>query len=385
MHRLDPYPRPWHVLISGGLAVGGPQTHVTLLCRVLREAGADVTIAAASTNWPRQAIAELEAMGVRVVVSPFGYGSLRALGKAWAFIAWPILLRRDYDVVYCVGEGRMHLWAARFARPQAWKIYHEIVQAPGADSATVQMARQMDAIIANSRTVAEGMERTMGHLPIRTIPFFTVQPEVELPQRKENGPELRVAFLGRLAPHKRPLELIEAWPRLTTTMGPARLDLYGGDYDNEGRRLQERIDALGLRDVAKLHGAYSAEDMMSIFANTDIVVLPSKYEGLPLVLVEAMHRGVPVVATSAGGTAELGDDNPDVIISEGIGWENFETSLIEMARRVRAGEIDGPRLQRWTETRYGFAPVAAAWREALLQPDLYFAEQPIRANAAAVV
>ena len=39
------------ILISGGLVVGGPQTHVTILCGILKSNGADVTIAAAATNW----------------------------------------------------------------------------------------------------------------------------------------------------------------------------------------------------------------------------------------------------------------------------------------------------------------------------------------------
>jgi glycosyltransferase involved in cell wall biosynthesis len=194
-----------------------------------------------------------------------------------------------------------------------------------------------------------------------------------------------VAFLGRLAPHKRPLALIEAWPKLSAAIGPAHLDLYGGDYDGEGRRLQGRIDSLGLQATVKLHGAYSTEDLASIFETTDIVVLPSQYEGLPLVLVEAMHRGVPVVSTSAGGSAELGEENPDVIVTEGISWGPFEEGLKEMARRVRAGEIDSRRLQQWTEARYGFEPVAAAWREALLQPDRFFAGQPTSATNAANV
>jgi hypothetical protein len=102
------------ILISGGLAAGGSQTHVTLLCRVLRQAGAELTVAAASTNWPDEAISNLKNLGVRVVVSPFGFGPFKILGKALALVLWPFLLRRDYDVLYCIGEGKMHLWTSRF-------------------------------------------------------------------------------------------------------------------------------------------------------------------------------------------------------------------------------------------------------------------------------
>jgi len=364
------------ILISGGLAVGGPQTHVTLLCRVLRDAGAEVTIASASTNWPREALADLKAMGVRVITSPFGFGIFRFLGKVTAVLAWPLLLRRDYDVLYCIGEGKMHLWAGRFVRARAWKIYHEIVECPARGSVAAEVAAKMDAVIANSRTVGEKITRLLDGMPVRTIPFLTASEPLDPPAPRAPSSTLRIAFLGRLVPHKRPAELIDAWPGwiARAPIGPARLDFYGGDFDNERHRLEQKISDLSLENSVRIHGAYATRDLPQIFANTDLVVLPSTYEGLPLVLVEAMQRGIPVVATSAGGTSELGDDNPDVLITRGTGWDNFAAGLEQMAARIRAGEIDPARLHEWTESRYGFETVAQAWREALLAPRDFFAK-----------
>ncbi|HEV3271716.1 MAG TPA: glycosyltransferase family 4 protein [Candidatus Methylacidiphilales bacterium] len=374
------------ILISGGLAVGGAQTHVTLLCRVLRRAGAEVTVAAASTNWPDEAIAALKALGARVIVSPFGFGAFRVLGKVWAFLLWPFLLRRDYDVVYCVGEGRMHLWAGRFAGTEGWKIYHEIVECPAQGSVAAEVAARMDAVVANSRRVGREMAGMLPHIPVRALPFLTSDGPMRPPARQTRVPErtLRIAFLGRMVPHKRPDRLIEAWPawNARAPIGPARLDLHGGDYDKEGDRLRARIADLGLEESVCLHGAYTTGDLGKIFDAADMVVLPSLYEGLPLVLVEAMQRGIPVVATSAGGTAELGEENPDVIITAGTDWEKFEAGVVEMARRVRAGDIDGGRLQDWTESRYGFNRVAEIWRRALLTPELFFAKkEPLMTEA----
>jgi glycosyltransferase involved in cell wall biosynthesis len=368
--------KPTRILISGGLAVGGPQTHVTLLCRVLRQAGAEVTVASASTNWPDEAMAGLKASGVRVVVSPFGFGPLRVLGKAWAFLSWPLLLRRDYDVLYCIGEGKMHLWTSRFMAAHGWKIYHEIVECPLPGSSAAQVMATMDAIVANSRGVSQKLSELSNSIPIRTIPFLTSSAPRVPPEKR--GPvsdqKLRIAFLGRLVPHKRPRELIEAWAawNVQKPIGPAQLDIYGGDYDNEGSQLRKRIVELGLAKNVRVHGAYTISDLPRIFDATDLVVLPSLYEGLPLVLVEAMQRGIPVVATSAGGTAELGDDNPDVVITEGTDWNDFEAGLKAMAGRLRAGQIDGVRLHAWTESRYGFNRVAEAWRSTLLTPETFF-------------
>ena len=305
--------KPQRILISGGLATGGIQTHVTLLCRVLLEAGAEVTVAAASTNWPDEAIAELKALGVRIVVSPFGFGAFGFMGKLAAFLSWPLLLRRDYDVLYCVGEGKIHLWASRFVGKHGWKIYHEIVECPRRGSIAEQVAARMDAIVANSRSVGQRIDELLGDIPVRTISFLTSNAPINPPIRRVLQRMLRIAFLGRLVPHKRPERLIEAWAdwAARAPIGPARLDLYGGGLGDEENRLRGRIAELGLQDNVRLHGSYSTRDLPGIFDETDIVVLPSLYEGLPLVLVEAMQRGIPVVATSAGGTAELGEDNPE--------------------------------------------------------------------------
>jgi len=367
------------ILISGGLTVGGPQTHVTLLCRVLREAGAEVTLAAASTNWPREAIADLKQLGIEVIVSPFGFGAYRVLGKIYSLLLWPLLLRRDYDVLYCIGEGRMHLWASRFVAPRACKIYHEIVECPLPHSTAAQVAAKMDAIIATSRAVAEKLAVLFDGIPVRTVPSLTADAPIESPAPRPPVQTLRIAFLGRLAPHKRPGELIEAWPEWNSRppIAPARLDFYGGDFDHEGDRLHARIAELGLQDSIHLHGAYTTRDLPRIFAATDLVVLPSRYEGLPIVLVEAMQRGIPIVSTSAGGIAELAEGNPDVIITEGTDWAPFAAGVEAMAARIRSGEIDRTRLHEWTESRYGFAPAAQAWREALLNPDRFFAKNSL--------
>jgi glycosyltransferase involved in cell wall biosynthesis len=274
----------------------------------------------------------------------------------------------------------MHLWASRFVGKRGWKIYHEIVECPRRGSVAAQVAATMDAIIANSRSVGLQIDELLGDIPVRTIPFLTSSAPMSAPARRApvSGRELRVAFLGRLAPHKRPDRLIEAWPAWQTRapIGPARLDLYGGDYDNEGDRLRKRIVELGLQESVCLRGAYTTADLPKIFEATDLVVLPSLYEGLPLVLVEAMLRGIPVVATAVGGTAELGEGNPDVIITEGSDWSAFEAGVENMAQRLRAGQIDGVRLHRWTESRYGFKSVAETWRNALLAPETFFAEKP---------
>jgi glycosyltransferase involved in cell wall biosynthesis len=120
-----------------------------------------------------------------------------------------------------------------------------------------------------------------------------------------------------------------------------------------------------------LHGAYEHSQLPEILGNLDLVVLPSEWEGLPLVLVEAMQHGVPFVATAAGGTAEFGINNPDVRVTP-IEWDSFVEGFVEFACGLRAGAVDGLRLHHWAESRYGYDAVSPQWLKALTEPRAFF-------------
>lgn len=362
-----------HILISGGLAVGGPQTQVTLLCKALLAAGAQVTIAAAATNMKPLEVEALRKLGVRVLVPKFGFGRLKWLGTLQCLLTWPFLLRQRFDTLYCIGHGKMHLFCLRFVRPGGKTIYHEIVECPKPGSMGAKVAERMSRLVGNSRVVSSGLRALFPGTPVTTIPFLTSEASVPPPTRPPTDPTqtIRIAFLGRMVSHKRPDKLIEQWGkfRQLPSFHPARLDLYGGDYGNGMiEKLREMVTRLGLESEIKVHGRYPLEALPDIFAHTDLVVLPSEYEGLPLVLVEAMQQGIPIVATSAGGCEELGDSNPDAIITPGTDWETFVVGLANMMQRLRNGEIDPIRLHAWTEKRYGFEPVSKAWVEVLSKP-----------------
>lgn len=358
------------ILISGSLAGGGVQTHVSLLCRLLCGHGAQVTACGTGTEWSDEALRDLRQLGVRVHVPRWG--------RLQALATWPVLLRREYDLMYCIGQGRMHGWLKqRVLRRGGTAIYHEILDCPRAGSLAEREMRCMDAIIANSSRVGSDMQARWPGLPVRVVPFLTAPASVAAPQPRPpvGSKPLRVVYLGRLSIHKRPQLLIRHWPTLIShpPLAPARLDLYGDDVRSETLpALRSEVRAMGLADAITLHGAYRHSDLPGILAKADVVVLPSEWEGLPLVLVEAMQHGVPVVATDVGGTAELGVDNPDVLITE-PDWEAFVAGLQNMAARLRSGTVDAVRLHRWTESRYGHAGVSARWLQALLKTDTFFA------------
>jgi glycosyltransferase involved in cell wall biosynthesis len=365
------------ILVSGAkLGLGGVRTHLFLLCRLVLSHGSDLVVFAAGSNWDHRLVAELAALGARFVLPPRLLWRAPRLGSLYAVLTWPLAVPRRADCLYCIGPGRSHA-LLHWLRPRGTlSVYHEIVFPFRRHSPEGRCAERLDLTVANSRKVAELMRSHWPDKPIRVIAFLTTDRPVPPPRRnpRPGSATLRVVYLGRLVAQKRPDQLVRRWEVLSAApaLAPARLDVYG--YDPTGRMLPELrsfVASANLSETVQLHGGYELSDLPHILNTADILVLPSLWEGLPLVLVEAMLHGVPIVATAAGGTEELGAHNPDAIITS-TDWADFEAGLLSMAGKVRAGAIDPVRLHGWAQDRYGYAVVSRRWLQCLRQPREFF-------------
>jgi glycosyltransferase involved in cell wall biosynthesis len=301
----------------------------------------------------------------------------RKASALYSRFRWPSLIPGPAQSLYCISAGRSQLLLHRLKPSGAVSVNHEIVEPPGMKSPAGRCAGTLDVTVANSRKVAEQMKACWPKKPIRAIPFLTSNASMPRPlHRRQVGPRdlLRVVYLGRLVEQKRPDCLVKRWPVLSALpeLAPARLDVHG--YDPTGKMLKE-LKAFtahsGCCDKIAVHGEYSLSQLPEILENADLVVLPSLWEGLPLVLVEAMLRGVPFVATAAGGTEELGDSNPNVLVTS-TNWEEFENGILQMAGRIRSGQIDPLELHHFAEARYGYDAVSRQWLDCLLAPRTFF-------------
>ncbi|MBF0614949.1 MAG: TIGR03088 family PEP-CTERM/XrtA system glycosyltransferase [Magnetococcales bacterium] len=112
-----------------------------------------------------------------------------------------------------------------------------------------------------------------------------------------------IGFVGRLWPIKDPMNLVRAFHRLRQMAPdiPVRL-LFVGDGP-ERATLELLIEQWHLHESIRMVGWQT--DVAHHLRQLDLFVLPSKAEGTPLTLLEAMAMGVPVVATRVGGVADL--------------------------------------------------------------------------------
>ena len=103
-------------------------------------------------------------------------------------------------------------------------------------------------------------------------------------------------------PLKGLLPLIEAVAKVRTER-PAELVVVG--QPREGSAVPAAIERLGLEDAVRLEGAVDDRRMIELYAQAEVAVVPSLYEGFSLPAIEAMACGVPLVATTGGALPEV--------------------------------------------------------------------------------
>lgn len=137
-------------------------------------------------------------------------------------------------------------------------------------------------------------------------------------------PVHRLLFVGRLTPQKAPLDLLTAFQLMPKELQKQATLTYVGD----GRlrsALESAIAHTGLGDRVTCVG--QVENVTDYMADSTMLVLPSKWEGVPNVVLEAMANALPVVATDVDGTSE-------VITNDQTGWLVPQESPQALAARI---------------------------------------------------
>lgn len=219
-------------------------------------------------------------------------------------------------------RGPPRLVYASIGEPEYWlrDRRHSLVQ--GA------LHRQADLILAVSETTRHQLIDLFGLPAGRIQTAHTGVPEsfLEVPNGTD-GDELRLVFLGNLSLEKGPLAAIDAIARLSKHTA-VRLRFVGtGPLLSDLKRA-----AAGLGVSASLEFVGSVEDVRPHLGWADALLLTSKTEGLPGVVLEAAAAGIPSVAFDVGGTQETIITGETGIVVSASDPGALDAALLALAR-----------------------------------------------------
>lgn len=317
---IDQNPGISILLLGTQMAVGGAQKVLLDQARWFHERGHIVTAAFFydKENFHRKWQDASDFPIVNLNASQIGGSTLRntvsLLKGMWEL--WKLMRREKFDAIETFTHdsnilGLPLAWMARIpvriathhgiiegfprwrAGIHAWMVNHDFAQRIVVVSEKTRQISLEEGIKAERIVV---IQNGAGPVPIEGVNRSEV--------RKEAGvgdDDIFLLSVGRLVYQKAHEYLVAAMPVVLKEFPNVKVGICGdGVLFNE---LERQIRSLGLCDSVKLLGKF--DSVARFLASADVFVLPSRWEGLPIAMLEAMSAGLPVVATKVEGVEEV--------------------------------------------------------------------------------
>ena len=337
------------------LNMGGPALHVAYLTAGLRERGYDTTLVAGTLARGEDSMAFVaDGLAVDVATIPELGREISPLRDLLATVRLALLIRRERPQILHTHTakagtvGRVAaLLAGRAGPPIVVHTFHGHVLRGYFGPLRSRFFRALERILARHTTVLVAVSPQVRDdlVRLRVAPpekFAVVRLGIELDERVASGdgrsetrrylgiPDGRfaVGWVGRMTAVKRGDDVLEGFRLLRERGVEATLCLVGDGPDRP--HLERRAHELGIiRDTLFL--GYQ-EDVGSLYAAFDALVLPSGNEGTPVSVIEALAAGRPVVATKVGGVPDVVRDGEDGFLVRPGATDELADRLTRLAR-----------------------------------------------------
>jgi glycosyltransferase involved in cell wall biosynthesis len=179
-----------------------------------------------------------------------------------------------------------------------------------------------------------------------------------------DGDAVRILYLGVLKPLKGVPELVQALTRLKERSGWTAVLAGSGDVAS----LVTDLTAAGIAYRVSVPGWLAPLEIDALLASSDILVLPSFVENLPMSVIEAMSAGLAVVATPVGATPEIVIDGETGILVQPGDVEQLTRALLllieDRSLRMRLGNNAREFHHRHLDIEGAADQLAQLWRDA---------------------
>jgi glycosyltransferase involved in cell wall biosynthesis len=304
-----PRVRAPRVLQVCGVGDGGAAEHVLRLSEGLTARGWEVHVSC-PPSWLEGAA---RGVGLRVHSRRYPRRPAPLTDLAAATGLFRLMRLHEYDIVHLHSSkaGAIGRLAARLAgrhsvyTPHAWAFLMDGHRAARTLWTTIERVGTVlgDAIICVSeaeRRTGEGAGVLRRSAVIAVIPNGVAIPIAARTAR--DGDRLVVGTIARLCRQKGVDVLVDAVPRVVSEVPGTRFVIVGdGPW---ARRLHEQSARLGVSDAIEFRTDLIGE-AGTLLDTFDVFVLPSRWEGMPLALLEACAAGLPCIASDVGGVTEI--------------------------------------------------------------------------------
>lgn len=240
-------------------------------------------------------------------------------------------------------------------RHEKWGAFGRLMLALG-EVAACKFAHETIAVSRTLQHYAENLYRS----EVRYVPngvSMRYKPSVARLRAMGLEPETYILVVTRFVRHKGVHTVLGAWERLQDqpAMRKMNLVLVGGASWNDSYA-DEIAKFAGRLKRVRLMGVKEGEDLASLYANAKLYVHASVSEGLPIVVLEAMSYGAPVLASDIPEHMELVAEH---------GWSFTSGSVGALAHEMRrvlkngsAAESKAVRAKRWVSSHYDWDDIA---------------------------
>ncbi len=264
-----------------------------------------------------------------------------ALGRAQLVATLQVSYVRERKMVRAVfADGRP------VSQPTRGEMIFAFLRAPILSFLETLTVGTADLVVAPSHETAREITEDYKAHSVTVIPNGVEA--LPLPPRNP-ATACRFLYSGRLRTRKAVAVLLEAWALVIAEEPEVRLTVVGSGEQRKALDLQHQ--RLGLGESVAFTGGVPREEMLRLYNQADVFVLPSIYEGLPLAILEAMAAGLPTVVTKVSG-------NPEAVSHGETGWvvpaesaDALATAMLALVRdpaeRKAMGLAAAQRLQEY--------------------------------------